>query len=210
MNERPPSGATRSLDDLRLDAWTALGRAVLDAKHEWHLPVVTSLGLYGRPQARTVVLRGADAATPGGPTVRCHTDRRSGKIAEIARDPRVGVLFYERRHKVQIRIEGHATVHLDDALADDAWRRTAVSSRRCYLAPQSPSEVLADWHPNLPDGWRHAVPDEETCEAGRANFAVVVIRVESLERLELHHDGHVRYRWRWDGERVVESVWLAP
>lgn len=210
MNERPPSGADRSLDDLRADAWAGLVRAVRDAKHEWHLPAVATLGLAGGPEVRTVVLRGADADSAGGPTLRFHTDRRSGKIEEIARDPRVSMLFYERRHKVQLRVVGDAAVHVDDAIADEAWARTAVSSRRCYLAPHEPSAMLDAWHPNLPDDWRHAVPDEATCEAGRANFAAILVRVESLERLELHHDGHVRSRWRWAGEDVVESVWLAP
>lgn len=210
MSERPPSGANRSLDELLAEAWTGLTRAVRDAKHEWHLPVVTTLGLDGGPASRTVVLRAADGASAGGPILRFHTDARSGKIDELARDPRISVLFYERRHKVQLRIAGRATVHLDDAIADDAWARTAVSSRRCYLAPHAPSAVLDHWHPNLPEDWRHAVPDEATCEAGRAHFAAVVVRVESLERLELHHDGHVRTRWRWRGEDVVESVWLAP
>jgi hypothetical protein len=210
MSERPPSGATRSLDELLAQAWTGLSRAVRDAKHEWHLPVVTTLGLDGGPQSRTVVLRAADMAADDGPMLRFHTDRRSGKIEEIARDPRISVLVYERRHKVQLRMTGQATVHVDDAVAEDAWARTAVSSRRCYLAPHAPSRITDDWHPNLPEDWRHAVPDEATCEGGRVNFAAVVVRVESLERLELHHDGHVRSRWRWNGERVVESVWLAP
>lgn len=210
MNHRPPSGATRSLDDLRADAATGLARAVVDAKHEWHLPVVTTIGLDGGPEARTVVLRGADFEATTGPTLRFHTDRRSGKIEEIERDPRVGVLFYERRHKVQVRVGGRAVVHRDDAVADKAWARTAISSRRCYLAPHSPSATLDAWDPNLPEDWRHAVPDAETCEAGRANFAAIVVRVETLERLELHHDGHVRSRWRWRDGELAESTWLAP
>ena len=210
MNDRPPSGATRSLDELRADAATALARAVVDAKHEWHLPVITTLGLDGGPEARTVVLRGAEFPDSGTPTLRFHTDRRSGKIEELERDPRVGMLFYERRHKVQVRVSGRACVHVDDQIADQAWARTAVSSRRCYLAPHAPSATLDGWHPNLPEDWRHAVPDEAICETGRANFAAVVVRVETLERLELHHDGHVRSRWRWTGEGSIDSSWLAP
>jgi len=209
-DDRPPGGATRSLDDLRAEAWTGLVRAVRDAKHEWHLPVVTTLSLDGGPESRTVVLRGADPAAAGGPTLRFHTDRRSGKIAEIARDPRTAMVFYERRHKVQLRVLGRASVHVEDAVADEAWSRTAPSSRRCYLAPHPPSATLDAWHPNLPEDWRHAVPDAATCEGGRANFAAVIVRVESLERLELHHDGHVRTRWRWEGDQVIESTWLAP
>ncbi len=210
MSERPPSGATRTLDELLADAWAGLVRAVRDAKHEWHLPVVATTGLDGGPQTRTVVLRGADVAAAGGPTIRFHTDRRSGKIDEIARDPRVAMLLYERHRKVQLRIAGRASVHVEDAIADEAWAATAVSSRRCYLAPHAPSADLPGWHPNLPEDWRHAVPDESTCEAGRSNFAAVVVRVESMERLELHHDGHVRSRWRYRGEDLIESAWLAP
>lgn len=210
MSDRPPSGATRSLIELLGELEEGLVRAVVDAKHEWHLPVVATVDAEGMPQARTVVLRGFERSGEAPPRLRFHTDTRSGKIAEIARDDRIGMLFYERRHKVQLRIEGRAVVHVDDEIADAAWAATNPSSRRCYLAPHPPSSALGQWDPNLPEAWRGALPDGEASEPGRSNFAVVKVNVRSIDRLELHHDGHVRSRWRWADDGSVESTWLAP
>lgn len=211
MNERPVSGASKSLDELLRDAWTGLGRAVVDGKHEWHLPVVSTIDASGRPSGRVVVLRHADAEGEAGPVLACHTDRRSRKVTEFdGRPAEVAWTFYERRHKVQLRAIGRSIVHLDDEVADEAWARSSTSSRRCYLAPHGPSSTLDAWDPNLPSAWMHSVPDAESSEAGRVNFAVIRTTVQELERLELHHDGHVRSRWRWDGTRVCESAWLAP
>ena len=190
--------------------WTTLQRAVVDAKHEWHLPIVATAVADGSPQARTVVLRGIDPHANAGPGLRFHTDDRSGKVAEIRRDARVGVLFYDRAAKVQLRLKGHARVHQSDEIADAAWRASPPSSRRCYLAPHPPSARLDAWHPNLPDAWTNAVPPAAEPEVGRANFAVVIVTIAAMDRLELHHDGHIRSRWRWQGPDLIESAWLAP
>ena len=62
-----------------------------------HTPSVATLGLDGRPRIRTVVLRDFDE---GAGTLRFHTDRRSEKVSELARDPRIGVHFYDEAAKV--------------------------------------------------------------------------------------------------------------
>ena len=211
MSERPTSGPSGTLDELLQQAWTGLSRAVVDGKHEWHLPVVSTIDGSGRPTGRVVVLRHADAHGSAGPVLACHTDRRSRKVEEFGRgSTNVAWTFYERRHKVQLRAVGRSVVHVDDAVADEAWARSSTSSRRCYLAPHGPSLTLDKWDPNLPAAWMKSVPDVESSEAGRVNFAVIRTTVAELERLELHHDGHVRSRWRWTGPDLTESEWLAP
>ena len=200
-----------SLDDLLTDAWSGLLAAVPDARHEWHVPVLSTIDAQGRPSARSVVLRSAQLESPEGPWLACHTDRRSEKVVDLTEGRGVAAwTFYERERKVQVRVSGRTTVHLDDAVADAAWARSTASSRRCYMAPHGPSESLQAWDPNLPASWTTSVPDLESSEAGRVNFAVIRTTVERMERLELHHAGHIRSRWRWDGADLVESGWLAP
>ncbi|MCP4837262.1 MAG: hypothetical protein GY895_21160 [Phycisphaera sp.] len=211
MSERPASGATRTLDELLHQAWIGLTRAVVDGKHEWHLPVISTIDGAGRPTGRVVVLRHADVTGSSGPVLACHTDRRSRKVGEFGDGSAdVAWTFYERRHKVQLRAVGRSVVHTDDAVADEAWARSSTSSRRCYLAPHGPSSTLDEWDPNLPTAWMKSVPDVKSSEAGRSNFSVIRTTVQELERLELHHDGHVRSRWRWNGADLSESEWLAP
>ena len=209
----PPPGDEPecSLEELLSDAWTSLVKAVKDARHEWHLPVVSTIDPDGRPSARVVVLRDVQPASLAGPWLACHTDRRSRKVAELAGGAGTAAwTFYERERKVQLRVVGSTRVHLEDDVADEAWARSSASSRRCYLAPHGPSEEIESWDPNLPVEWMKSVPDLESSEAGRRNFAVVRTTVQEMERLELHHDGHLRSRWRWRGAELIDSGWLAP
>ncbi|MAH66059.1 MAG: pyridoxamine 5'-phosphate oxidase [Phycisphaerae bacterium] len=196
-----------TLPDQLADAWRGLTEAVTNGRHEWHLPVIASIGVDGGPEARTVVLRSVDPETR---TLTFHTDRRSPKVREIEASGRLAWVFYERSSKTQVRVSGATTVHAADEVADAGWARTTLSSRRCYLAPHAPSGTLDEWHPNLPDGLHASRPDATASEAGRENFALVRTRVDRLERLELHHDGHLRARWRWDEADHVEARWLAP
>ena len=49
-------------EDLAVRLWRELQRAPHDRHHEWRTPVLATQGIDGRgPQARTVVLRHADA-----------------------------------------------------------------------------------------------------------------------------------------------------
>lgn len=196
-----------TLSDQLADVWRRLAAAAVNARDEWHLPVIASIGLDGRPEARTVVLRSVD---PVARTLSFHTDRRSPKVREIERSGRLAWAFYERTTKTQVRASGVTTVHATDELADAAWARTTLSSRRCYLAPHAPTKTLEDWHPNLPDGLHAARPDAETSEEGRDNFALVRTRIDRLERLELHHDGHLRAAWDWGVDGAAQARWLAP
>lgn len=82
-----------------------LRRAVDPANaHEWRTAVLSTLDETGAPDARTVVLRGAQGGPSGLEQLRFYTDARSTKMAQIARDPRGHVLFWSRALGVQLRI----------------------------------------------------------------------------------------------------------
>ena len=186
------------------NAWAELARAVVDRKHVWHTPTLVSIGLDGAPVARTVVMR---CASEEFAEIRCHTDRRSPKIAEIARDDRVSWHFYAPELKLQLRLRARATVHLDDGVADDAWAKASLSSRRCYLAPSAPSTVCAAPSPNLPEHLLKRVPTLEESLPGRANFAVVSTKVEEVDWLWLASEGHQRARFtRFEGRWI--GAWI--
>lgn len=191
-------------DQIVANAWAELARAVVDRKHVWHTPTLVSVGLDGAPVARTVVMR---FACGEGADIRCHTDRRSPKIAEILRDPRVAWHFYAPELKLQLRMKARASVHTDDALAEAAWAHATLSSRRCYLAPRAPGAVCSEPSPNLPAQLVGRVPTLEESLAGRANFAVISTVVHEIDWLWLASDGHRRARFtrresRWIGEWI--------
>lgn len=184
-----------------------LGEAVAEQAHGFHWPVVATVDAAGDPQARTVVLR---RATRSAGEVAFHTDRRAPKVAEIAARPRIALLFYDGRLKLQARATCLATVERDGERADAAWAGIGAGSRRCYLAPAAPSSVATGPSPNLPAHLVGRVPDAGEVEGGRVNFAVVRCVIERLDVLRLDHAGHRRARFDLDRGEVTASCWLEP
>jgi pyridoxamine 5'-phosphate oxidase len=182
------------------DAMRLLARAVTDRRGAMHTPTIATVGLDGRPRLRTVVLRGFE---PARREFRFHTDVRSPKVAEIARDTRVAAHVHEPGSKVQIRLEATATLHGDDAIADAAWLASQPLSRTCYAAQPGPGVPIGE-------GGAFTLPATSAeVEAGRRHFVAVVARIDSLDWLHLAHAGHRRALFRWSGD-ACEGHWLAP
>lgn len=184
------------LDATRMEAWKLLTRGVADRRSAFHTPSVATVGLDGAARMRTVVLR---AAEPSARLLRFHTDARSGKVAEIARDPRVGVHVYDARSKIQVRLEGLATVHPStSAPAQAGWTNTRPQSRAGYAQAPAPAAVID-------------TPDQGDARQGEGveNFNVVEVEIRSIEWLYLFHAGHRRALFIWDGEGWI-GKWLAP
>jgi pyridoxine/pyridoxamine 5'-phosphate oxidase len=183
------------LDACLAEAFQLFAGGVSDRRSAFRTPTLATIAIDGTPSARVVVLRGFDAAQR---VARIHTDARSSKVAELAREPRVALTGYDAAAKVQIRLSGIASVHADDETADAAWTASAPMSRACYAigtAPGTPVEApLAA--PRDPD-------------AGRPHFRAVLIAFDRVEWLWLAMEGHRRARFDWSSGALVAS-WLAP
>ncbi len=162
-----------------------------------HAPTLATVGLDGRPRLRTVVLRGLDRGTR---SLRFHTDRRSEKVPEIEREPRVALHVYDAAAKFQVRLEGRATLHAADAVADEAWAGTRPMSRVCYGTLPAPGTVI-------PDGGAFALPAEDGSDGGRENFVAIVMAIDRVETLYLAYGGHRRATFRFGPD---EATWLVP
>lgn len=191
-----------SLDETRAEAFRALARAVADRRAPMHTPVVATLGLDGRPRARVVVLRAFDATER---TLRFHTDIRSEKYHELKSDPRIALTFYDAGTKLQLRVEGIASLHHGDAIADKAWQDSQAMSRHCYATLPAPGSVIGEGRAfDLPVG-------RELTDDGKPHFVAVVTRFHTLEWLWLGSDGHRRARFSWRAEEhEPKAEWLVP
>ncbi|MGU3537656.1 pyridoxamine 5'-phosphate oxidase family protein [Methylobacterium sp. A54F] len=191
-------------DDLvlfREALWEALARGARDRRSAFHVPTLATVDAAGRPRARTVVLRAVDAAAG---TLRVHCDRRSDKAREIAGSGAFALQAYDPDATLQVRAEGRATLHTDDALADAAWDAAQAMSRVCYGAEPGPGTVL-------PAGGAYALPDAEAARTlGRPHFAVLLLRPERLEALYLARAGHRRAAWAREADGAWTGRWLAP
>lgn len=190
-------------DDLSLslaEAWRLLATGVTDRRTPIHTPSLSTNGRDGSPEVRTVVLR---AVNPAARQVRFHTDRRSAKFRELSADPRVSILAYDPRCKVQLRIKADASLHFADSIAEAAWAASQHRSRICYAQPLAPGTEIATGGPaDNPV----ASPERPT---GYENFVAVIATVHSIEWLYLAHAGHRRARFTWLDGRLL-ATWLAP
>ncbi|MFY9295025.1 MAG: pyridoxamine 5'-phosphate oxidase family protein [Methylorubrum rhodinum] len=190
-------------DDLaafRAEAWRRLAEGAVTGRSPFHLPALATVDEAGRPRLRTVVLRDADGETG---TLRFHCDARSDKARAIAAGSGVALHVYDAGAKLQVRIEGTARLHRDDAVAQAAWAGARAMSRVCYGIDPAPGTPLTE-------GGAYALPDEDPQERiGRENFCAVVVRAERLDLLYLDRRGHRRAVFSREGEGW-RGAWVAP
>lgn len=185
-----------TLAEVRAEAFRRLAHGVADRRSAFHTPALATLGPDGAPAIRTLVLRGFD---PGTRTLALHTDRRSGKWAELAAEPRAALHAYDAAAQVQLRLSGRAALHAGDAVAAAAWAGSGPGSRLSYGIAPAPGTPV----PEPPPAPREAEG------GGEAHFAVILLRFDRMEWLHLHHAGHRRARFHWRPEGL-EETWLVP
>ncbi|CAO4194321.1 pyridoxamine 5'-phosphate oxidase family protein [Methylorubrum extorquens] len=188
------------LDGFRAEGWRRLADGVGHRHSPFHTPSLATVDAAGRPRLRTVVLRAAEA---GAGALRFHCDQRSDKAREIAENGLAALHVYDGRAKLQLRVEGRARLHHDDALADAAWAAALTMSRVCYGVEPAPGTALAR-------GDAYAMPDEDPdARLGRENFCAVLFTAERLDLLYLDRRGHRRAVFSREGEGWM-GTWVAP
>ena len=197
-----PSSMFETLDDVRRDIAERLARAAGDRRSPMHVPAVVTSDV----DARGMVLREFD---PTSWCLRFHTDVRAPKISAIEADPRMAVLFYDKRQKVQIRVRGTGEVLRAGSVVDAAWSESDNFARRCYLG-EAPGALSDDPTSGLPGEFEGVEPDDEQLVPARPNFGVLRIELSELDWFYLAHTGHVRARFKRDGAQEWQGRWVAP
>ena len=165
-----------------------------------HTPVVSTIARDGRPRARVVVLRAFDRERR---QLRFHTDIRSDKFDELHADPRIALAFYDAAQKIQLRIEGRATLHQDDHIADAAWASSQPISKLCYAVEPGPGRgITARDDFFLPR-------DRSDSETGRAHFSAVIATIEEFDFLWLGAAGNRRAVYRFVDQQS-DARWVVP
>ena len=176
------------------DVWSCLREGVKHGTHPFHTPVLANT--HGDdPDLRTVVLRQVEEKQR---LLLCHTDARSPKYFALKKNPQVAWLFYDRRARVQLRLNGRVSLHHADSIAQTRWEKSASNSRLCYQTPQAPGSVLP-----VGDGLTPAVDD------GFENFAVISCQIFAIDWLYLRAAGHLRARFDWK-ENCWDGEWVNP
>ena len=204
MNERVPDFYNNK--DLIFDEiWTLLSRGVVDRSEDFRLPVIiVNKGDFA--DGRIVVLRGAFKDKR---VLRFHTDLRSSKIEALKDNQNIYFLFYNKKRKIQVRAKGIATIHHKNSITEEAWKKTQIISRKCYLATNAPGTSSIDPNPGYPKELEGKNPKIEDTEIGFENFCVIESKIVEMEWLYLASQGHRRAKLTIN-ENDVSTEWLTP
>lgn len=186
--------------------WKHLDLGVIDRDHPFHQGVFATVS-GNKPAVRVITLRRFWRKNPRGLAFHAHIG--SPKIKEIEANPNVSFIFYHPNKRFQVRIEGVATIHQNDELADEQWEATGLFSRRCYIgeAPSQPTEKPTC---GFPEDLINRQPTKEESETGRKNFVVISSTIDSIDCMELDVRGHRRSLFVWNEKGELETKWLTP
>lgn len=187
---------TPHLNQILSDLWNQLHEATIRSDHPFHLAGVASLNEIQGVTLRTMVLRKID---PDTRSLMFHTDRRSPKFADLLQDPTLACLFYDPQARVQIRVQARATLHTQDAVAQEQWKALSDHSRLLYAFSLPPGTEIDSPFP----------PTRVPLHEARDHFAVIVAHIDSMEWLYLDPQSHQRLSFTWQNEKVI-ARWLVP
>lgn len=196
------------LDGIDALIWQSLEGGAAVNKHPWSIGCVMTIKKTDDdslcPSGRTVVLRRCDAVAR---TVDFYTDVRSAKVEEIElSEGALCWLFYEPSTRIQLRLQGNATV-VNDHRADVAWEAVTLQSRSEYLSADPPGkQVWSQQPPSTADRFL----DQSDSEVGRENFRLIRTQVHSVDWLYLRQGGHVRASLTYGAKGRAEVSWLVP
>jgi len=194
---------TYNLPDLEQDCWDRLVTGAVKSRTPFHTPSIATLN-QGEVSLRTVVLRKALAKER---ELRFHTDIRSPKWQDLTQNPSISALFYDAIDRIQIRVKGKAILHQTNDITAEAWQKTTLSSRCCYLTELSPSSFSAISTSGLSEDIEQENFTLAESEEGYANFGIVSIHVQSIDWLWLNHAGHRRAFFDYEKDSFH---WLVP
>lgn len=176
------------LRDVEAALWRELSASVEDRGHGWRTGVLATTD-GDSADARTVILRECDAAAR---TLTLFTDSRSPKVGQLARHPHGTLVLWSPALGWQLRLRVHLAVETAGLRVSSRWAQMKMTpGAHDYLSPVPPGSRLD-----------HALQTRES----RGHFAVVTARVDGVDWLELHAEGHRRARF----DAAEGARWVAP
>ncbi len=184
MNDTP------TLDDFLAHAWALLIRGVHDRHIAARHPTIATVARDGRPEMRTVVLRGADRAAA---TVEVHSDTQSAKVRALTANSHAALHVWSARHHMQLRLALRVEILTGDTVAD-RWQKVPPAARISYGTDPAPGTPIDN---NL----SYNKPADPT------RFAVLLCHMTEIDVLHLGQDHR---RALFTAQTGWRGTWLAP
>lgn len=143
-------------------------------------------------------------------TIYFHTDNRSRKFEDLAKNNRVTLLFYDARQRVQIVVKAFAVVHTADLLAIDRWKATSPQARLGYMTIEAPNTKHENPTLGYDKQFSEIKPTESQSNIYQKNFSVIACQVYELEFLYLDYLGNRKANFLYKNGVLGESFWAVP
>ena len=167
--------------------WQELTRAPHDRSHGWRVGVLATTDGQSA-DARSIVLRDVD---PAQRALVFYADSRSPKVKQIQAFPAGTIVLWSQPLSWQLRLKVRLGVEIAGLVVSSRWARLKMSpGAQDYLSPLPPGSAIQTPRPE---------------RGTREHFGVVTARIEAVDWLELHADGHRRAAFDDKGPR-----WLVP
>ena len=193
----------RESDSLELaleNALNKLKRAVKKRNDDLHLLNLVTVDNKNEPNTRNVVLRDFSIENL---TVRFHTDKRSSKIEDIRDNKAICLIGYDKKAKLQIRMDADAYTIKDEKILMDIWKKMYPMSRECYRISKSPGDKIESLNEI------RFKEDDESNLIGFDNFVAIQCDIKSLEILYLSSLGHIRAKY-YNNNGSLLGEWIIP
>ena len=170
--------------------WDTLVQGVVDSGHPARHPTLATVSPDGWPEARTVVLRGADQIAG---TISVFTDLHSAKVDSLRKTPRAALHIWDASNRLQLRLSCVVQIQQGPDVAH-IWAQVPDHSRQSYGVTPAPGRPIASAlaYAKSPDP---------------ATFAVLHCTVAHIDAVHLGTH-HRRARFRRDAD--WQGEWLVP
>ncbi|MFK7926367.1 MAG: pyridoxamine 5'-phosphate oxidase family protein [Bacteroidia bacterium] len=192
-----------SLADLHQVCWDQLQTACVDKNHPMREISLATIGEKQSIEQRMVVLRQAERQDR---SLITYTDIRANKVAELRQNPQIHYLAWHPKLRLQIRLQGSASLHYDDEIQRSAWQELSYFARTLYSAKIAPGKNIFDFQMGV-DAYLHS--SEAETEPWRQNFVLVKAQIHRLECLVLGREKQLRARFEYNQE-PYQANWLVP
>jgi pyridoxamine 5'-phosphate oxidase len=189
------------MDELLATIWRYLlsGADASETRSAFTMMQLATIGLDGQPRVRTVVMRRTDRANA---SISFHTDLRSAKVREIAKEPRVGVVVGDWPAGMQIRLDGIARVVADHSERLKIWHSSRPHTLTLYRAPLASGSTIDDPEDASPSPVRDPMD-------GFDNFGVIDVHIRKIDFLDVSGKTHRRAQFSLE-QGQWHATWVAP
>jgi len=163
--------------------WGYLADIAADSSNPARVITLATIDCEGLPQARSVILREANAWS-----LTVYTDKRSPKLDQLRRQPQAQLLLWDRDRRWQLRCVATTEVIAEGAETDRLWEKVKdTHAAQDYLTPQAPGEIL----------------DVNSAAQVQPQLGILRFHLTEIDWLELRREGHRRQRLTPNGIQAL-------